>query len=108
MIYTALTFSHDTELVQCFKDRNGKIVIFPDAVTMIQSIGATHTLTRYSLHAQESSKKIRLGSEIEASIRDSFSTILSSIIVGNKNETTGSAYECLVRYMKYYSIFIPV
>ena len=52
-------------------------------------------------------KKTRLGSEIEASIRDSFSTILSSIIVGNKNETTGSAYECLVRYMKYYYIWHP-
>ena len=77
------TFYHNSELVQWFKDRNGKIYIFTDAVATSQSIGDTHTLTQDSLRAQESSKDILIGSEIEASIMDSFSTVLTYIIVGN-------------------------
>ena len=90
------TFSRDSELVQWFKDRNGNISIFVDAVSMLQSIFAAHTLNQDSLRAQESAKNILLRSEIESSIMDSFSTVLTSILVGNKNETTGGAYECLV------------
>ena len=32
---------------------------------------------------------------------------MPSILVGNKNETTGGAYECLVVYIKDYSIWHP-
>ena len=74
---------------------------------MLQYIGVTHTLTKDSLCAQESDKNILLGSEIEASIRASFSTVLTSILVGNKKETTGGAYEFLVIYIKNYSIWHP-
>ena len=63
------TFSHDAESVQWFKDRIGKIAIFPNAVAMIQSIGDAHTLTQDSLRAQEAAKNTPLGSDIEASIR---------------------------------------
>ena len=94
------TFYHDAELVQWLKDHNGKIAYFADIVAMLQSIGATHTLTQYYLHAQEATKNILLGYEIEASFRDSFSTFLTSILVGNKKETTGGDYEYLVSYIK--------
>ena len=100
-------FSHDAELVQWFMDRNEFFTIFADVVAMLQSIGATHTLTKYSLCAQETAKNILLGYEIEASIRDLFSNVLPSILVGNKKDITGGAYECLVGYIKHYSIWHP-
>ena len=50
-------------------------------------------------------KIIIIGSEIEASIRASFSTVFRSIIVGNNKETGGVAYEFLVGYIKGYSIW---
>ena len=74
---------------------------------MIQSIVAAHTLIQDTLRAQGSAKNILLGSDIEASIRDSFSTVLTSILVGNKNETTGCVYKYLVGYIKDYSIWHP-
>ena len=66
-----------------------------NVVATLQSIDDNHTLTQDSLRAQEYSKKILLGSDIKASIRASFSTVLCSILVGNKKETTGGAHECL-------------
>ena len=84
-----------------------KIAIFADVVSMLQSIGATHIFTKYSLHSQESAKTIDHGFEIEASIRASVITVLHYILVGNKKEATGSAYECLVGYIKDYSICHP-
>ena len=89
------TFSHDAELVQWFKERNGNIAIFYDAVAMFQYIGDTYTLPQDSLCCQEYDKNILIGSDIEASIRDLFITVLPSILVGNKKETTGGAHECL-------------
>ena len=80
---------------------------FVDAVAMFQSIGSIHNLTQYSLRAQEDAKNILLGSDIKASIRDSFSTVLLSIVVVNNTEKTGGAYECLVRNMKDHSIWHP-
>ena len=71
---------------------------------MLQSIGAKHTITQDSLLTQEAAKNILLASGIGASIRDSFGTVLPSILVGNKKDTTGGAYECLVGYIKDYSI----
>ena len=56
--------------------------MFANAVYMRQSIGATHTLTQYYLHAQESAKNILLGYNIEASIRNSDITVLPSIFFG--------------------------
>ena len=71
---------------------------------MLQSIGAKNTPTKYFLRVQEAAKNILLGSDIEASIRASFSTILPLILIANKKETTGGAHECLVKYIKDYSI----
>ena len=72
---------------------------------MLQSIGAAHTLTQDSVCAQEATKKILLGYDIESYIRDSFSTVLPFILVGNEKETNGGAYECLVGYKKDYYIW---
>ena len=83
-------------MIKWFKERNGTFSILDNAVAMLHYIGDTHTLTQYSLRAQEDAKKILLGSEIDTSIRGSFSTVFPSILVGNKKETTVSAYECLV------------
>ena len=78
-----------------------------NVVATLQSIDDNHTLTQDSLRAQEPAKNILLGYEIEASIGDSFITVLPYILVGNKKETTGGAYECLVVYIKDYSIWHP-
>ena len=80
---------------------------FFNATDILQSIGDMHTLTQDSLRAQESAKSILLGQDIEAPIRDSFSTFLPYILVGNKKETTRGAYECLFRFIKNYSIWNP-
>ena len=74
---------------------------------MIQSIGATHNLTEDSLRAQEYPKNILLGSDIDSYIRNSFINVLPYILVVNKEETTGGAYECLVGYVKDYYIWHP-
>jgi hypothetical protein len=58
----------------------------------------THTYD--SLRAQEAARKILLGSKIEVSTRSSFITVLLSILVENKKETMGGAYECLVGDIK--------
>ena len=71
---------------------------------MLQSIFYMHIITQESLSDQKYVKNIRLGSEIEASIRTSFSTVLPSILVGNNKETTGGTYECLVGCIKEYPI----
>jgi hypothetical protein len=91
-------------LVQWFHDHKGKISIFADAVAILHSIGATVVHTQESTRAQEAAKKISLDSETEDSIRASFNTVLPSIIVGNKRETKGGAYECLIGYIKDFTI----
>jgi hypothetical protein len=48
-----------------------------------------------------------LDSEIEASIRASFNTVLPYFLVGNKRETAGGAYECMVVYIKDFTIWHP-
>jgi hypothetical protein len=48
-----------------------------------------------------------LDSEIEASIQASFNTVLPYILFGNKRETTGGACECLIGYIKDFTIWHP-
>ena len=74
---------------------------------MLHSIGATHNLTQDSLSSQEASRNIILGSDTKASIRASFSTVSHYILVRNKKDTPGGAYECLVSYIKDYYIWHP-
>jgi hypothetical protein len=100
-------FSHDKELVQWFHDRTYNISMFLDAVVMLHYIGATILHTQESTRAREAAKNISLDSYVESSIRDSFDMVLPSILVGNKKETNGGAYECLVGYTNHFTIWYP-
>jgi hypothetical protein len=100
-------FSHDMDAAQWFKDHNGVIAIFVDGVSMLHAMIATVTHTAEANIAKEASKKIYMGSELEASITASFSTVLPSILVGNMKNFTGGAYECLISYVKNYSVWSP-
>jgi hypothetical protein len=102
--FHGFTFAYDGELVQCFTDRNEKISIFADAVAILNAIGATVVTTQEATRAQEAAKKISLESELEASVRALFNTLLSSIMVGNKKETLGGAYEFLNAYINEFAV----
>jgi hypothetical protein len=91
--------------VQWFTDWNGNISIFADAVYIPNAIGDTVVSTQEATQAQEAAKKIALESELEASVRASFNTFLPSIMVGNKKESLGGAYECLNAYIKEFAVW---
>jgi uncharacterized protein YneF (UPF0154 family) len=78
-----------------------------DAVSILHAIGATVFHTSEATRTREAAKKIDLTSDLEASIRASFSTNLPSILVGNKKETMGGAFECLIGYLKDYTVWHP-
>jgi hypothetical protein len=79
-------FSHDMDAAQWFKDHNGVIAIFVDGVAMLHAMIEIVTHTAEANTAKEAAKKIDMGSELEASITASFSTVLPSILVGNLKE----------------------
>jgi uncharacterized protein YneF (UPF0154 family) len=60
------------------------------------------------MKSKKASKDVDRASELEASIVASFSTVLPSILVGNKKETLGGAYECLISCAKSYDVWHPV
>jgi hypothetical protein len=105
--FHGFTFAYDGELVQWFTDRNGKISIFADAVAILNSIGANVVMTQEATQDQEAAKKIAPESELEAYVRASFNTLLPAIMVGNKKETLGGAYECLNTYIKEFDVWYP-
>jgi hypothetical protein len=76
-------------------------------VPILNAIRATVVLTQEATRAQEAAKKIALESELEASVRASFNTLLRSIMVGNKKETLGGAYECLNTYINEFAVWHP-
>jgi hypothetical protein len=63
--------------------------------------------TQEATGSQEAAKKIALESELEASVRASFNTLLPAIMVGNKKGTLGGAYECLNAYIKEFAVWHP-
>jgi hypothetical protein len=75
-----------------------------DAVSILHAIGATVVHTSEATRTREAAKKIDLASDLEASIRASFSTTLPSTLVGNKKETMGGAFECLIGHLKDYTV----
>jgi archaellum component FlaC len=99
--------SHDKEAAQWFVDHKATICIMEDAVSILHAIGATVFHTSEATHTREAAKKIDLASDLEASIRDSFSTTVPSILVGNKKETMSGAFECLIGYLKDYTVWHP-
>jgi hypothetical protein len=100
-------FSHDKEAAQWFVDHKANICIMVDAVSILRAIGATVVHTSEATRTREAAKNIDLASELEASIRASFSTTLPFILIGNKKETTGGAFECLIGYLKDYTVWHP-
>jgi hypothetical protein len=107
MDFHGFTFAYDVELMQWFTDRNGKISNFAYAVAILNAIGAAVVMTQEATRAQEAAKKIALESELEASVRASFNTLLPAIMVGNKNKTLGGAYECLNAYINEFAVWHP-
>jgi hypothetical protein len=105
--FHGFTFAYDGELVEWFTDRNGKISIFADAVAILNAIGATVVTTQEATRSQEAAKKIALESELEAYVKASFNTLLPVIMVGNKKETLGGAYECLNADIKEFAVCHP-
>jgi hypothetical protein len=105
--FHGFTFAYYCEPVKWFTDRNGKIPIFADFVAILNAIGATVVTTQEATRAQEAGKKIALESELEASVRASFNMLLPAIMVGNKKETLGGAYECLNAYIKESAVWHP-
>jgi hypothetical protein len=55
----------------------------------------------------ESQQKVSMSTDLEAAIITSFSTILPSILVGNKKEGTGGTFDWLKGYLKDYSVWDP-
>ena len=55
----------------------------------------------------EVDNKFDLDSDLEASTRAYFSTTLTYILVGNKKETMGGAFLCLIGYLKDYTMCNP-
>jgi hypothetical protein len=98
---------HANETAQWFVDHKATICIIVDAVSILHEIGATVVHTSEATHTREAAKKIDLASDLEASIRASLSTTLPSILVGNEKETMGGAFECLIGYLKDYTVWHP-
>jgi hypothetical protein len=71
------------DVAQWFKDHKRVIAIFVDGVAMLHAMISTVTHTAEANRAKEAAKKIDMGSELEAAITVSFSTVLPSILVGN-------------------------
>jgi hypothetical protein len=84
-----------------------RFLFFVDALAVLHSTGAAVVHTQESTRAQEAAKKISLDSEIESSIQASFNTLIPSILIENKRETTEGAYECLIGYIKDFTIWHP-
>jgi hypothetical protein len=95
------------DVAQWFKDHNGVSAIFVDGVSMLHDMIATVTHTAEANRSKEAAKKIDMGLEREASITASFSTVVPSILVGNTKQVTGGSYECLIGYLKNYSVWLP-
>jgi hypothetical protein len=55
----------------------------------------------------EAQQKVSMNTDLEAAIITSFSTILPSILVGNKKEGTGGTFDWLKSYLKDYSVWDP-
>ena len=100
-------FSHDMYAAQWFKDHNVVVAIFADGASMLHTMIATVTHTAESNRSKEAAKKIDMRLDLEAAIIASFSTVLLSIMVGNVKEDTVGAYECLIGYLKNYSVWSP-
>jgi hypothetical protein len=100
-------FGSKTEMASWFEKNGLTIGIFCDAVGLLHTIQAPVVHQAEATKTMESQQKVSISTDLEAAIITSFSTILPSILVGNKKEGTGGTFDWLKGYLKDYSVWDP-
>jgi hypothetical protein len=100
-------FGSKTEMASWFEKNGLTIGIFCDAVGLLHTIQAPVVHQAEATKTMESQQKVSMSTDLEAAIITSFSTILPSILVGNKKEGTGGTFDWLKGYLKDYSVWDP-
>jgi hypothetical protein len=100
-------FSSKTEMASWFEKNGLTIGIFCDAVGLLHTIQAPVIHQAEATKTMESQQKVSMTTDLEAAIITSFSTILPSILVGNKKEGSGGPFDWLKSYLKDYSVWDP-
>jgi hypothetical protein len=101
-------FSSKTDMAAWFAKNGLTIGVFCDAVALLHTIQAPVAHQAEATKAMEAQQKVYMTMDLEAAILTSFSTILPSILVGNKKEGTGGTFDWLKIYLKTYPIWDPV
>ena len=100
-------FASKTELAAWFEKNGLSIGVFCDAVALLHTIQAPVVHQAEATKAMEAQQKVSISTDLEAAIITSFSTILPSILVGNKKEGTGGTFDWLKGYLKAYNVWDP-
>jgi hypothetical protein len=100
-------FSSKTDIAAWFSRNNLTIGVFCDAVALLHTIQAPVIHQAEATKAMEAQQKVSMATDLEAAIITSFSTILPSILVGNKKEGTGGPFDWLKSYLKTYAVWDP-
>ena len=79
-------FASKTELAAWFEKNGLSIGVFCDAVALLHTIQAPVVHQAEATNAMEAQQKVSISTDLEAAIITSFSTILPSILVGNKKK----------------------
>jgi hypothetical protein len=90
-----------------FKINGLTIGIFCVAVGLLHTIQAPVIHQAEAIKMMESKQKVSMTTDLEAPVITSFSTILPSIIVGNKKEGSGGTFDWLKSYLKDYLVWDP-
>lgn len=100
-------FSSKVEMAAWFEKNGLTIGVFADAVALLHTIQAPVVHQAEATKTMEAQQKVSMHTDLEAAIITSFSTILPSILVGNKKEGTGGTFDWLKSYLKDYSVWDP-
>jgi hypothetical protein len=100
-------FSSKTKMASWFEKNGLTIRIFCDAVGLLYTIQSPVIHQVEATKTMESQQKVLMTTDLEAAIITSFSTILPSILVGNKKEGSGGPFNWLKSYLKDYSFGTP-
>ena len=100
-------FSSKTEMAAWFEKNGLTIGIFCDAVGLLHTIQSPVINQAEATKTMESQRKVSMTTDLEAAVITSFSTVLPSILVGNKKEGSGGPFDWLKSYLKDYSIWDP-
>lgn len=101
-------FSSKTDMAAWFAKNGLTIGVFCNAVALLHTIQVPVVHQSEATKAMEAQQKVSMTTDLEAMIITSFSTILPSILVGNKKEGTGGTFDWLKSYLKtYYAIWDP-